>query len=162
MGADPHVLLGIFEDREHVVVRNRRGRSHRDEPPVVEPHQAAPIGPDPHVAVAVFPEHADVRFVDHLGRGERISAHAGIEPAEAGDRADPHDTIARFSYGADAVVGETLGRTVVLDVFALQDDEADTADQKAPLAVFADGVHADSRHAVAAVDAAQRVPLESK
>ena len=107
--ADPHVLLGVFEDREHVVMRDRDRRRHRDEPPVVEAHQAAPVGADPHVAAPAFPQHADIRIVDELGSGEWIAANAAIEPAQTGDRADPDGAIARFPYRSNAVVGPALG-----------------------------------------------------
>ena len=63
---------------------------------------------------------------------------------------------------ADAVVGAALGRAVVLDQTAVQDQQARAADEEASLAILTDRVDAHRRDAVAAVDAMQRVAFQSK
>ena len=159
---DPDVLLRIFEDSQHVVVRERdRGRQ-RHETLVLEAHQAPSVRADPQVAAAAFPQHADVGAV-HEPRGrERIAANAAIQPAQSGDRADPDRTVARFPNGANAVVGAALGRAVVRGETAAQDQQARSAHEKPPLAILTDGVHADRGNAVPAVNALEHVPFHSE
>ena len=48
--ADPDVLLGVLEDGQHVVVRERGRRRQRDEAALVEAHQAAAVRADPQLA----------------------------------------------------------------------------------------------------------------
>ena len=43
-----------------------------------------------------------------------------------------------LAHGPDAVVGEALGRAVVLDAAAVQDQQARAADEQASLAILAD------------------------